>query len=49
MLWNQRFISILGLPSDFMCPGLRFEDVIRYNAEHGEYGSVDPEEKVRRR
>lgn len=47
VLWNQRFVGILGLPTDLMCAGLRFEDVIRFNAEHGEYGSVNPDEKVR--
>lgn len=47
VLWNSRFVSILGLPPDLMHTGLRFEDVIRYNAEHGEYGAVNPEEKVR--
>lgn len=47
VLWNQRFVSLLGLPSELMRPGLRFEEVIRYNAEQGEYGSVDPDEKVR--
>lgn len=47
VLWNQRFVSLLGLPSELMRPGLRFEEVIRYNAEQGEYGSVNPDEKVR--
>lgn len=47
VLWNQRFVGILGLPPDLMRAGLRFEDVIRYNAEQGEYGSVNPDEKVR--
>lgn len=47
VLWNQRFIDVLGLPADFMRAGVRLEDVIRYNAEQGEYGVVDPEDKVR--
>jgi diguanylate cyclase (GGDEF)-like protein/PAS domain S-box-containing protein len=47
VLWNQRFVSLLGLPPELMRPGLRFEEVIRYNAEQGEYGSVNPDEKVR--
>jgi len=47
VLWNQRFLGILGLPPDLMHAGVRLEDVIRYNAEQGEYGAVDPEEKVR--
>jgi len=47
VLWNQRFMEVLGLPPDLLRAGVRLEDVIRYNAEHGEYGAVDPEAKVR--
>jgi len=46
-LWNKRFVDVLGLPPELMRPGLSLSDVIRFNAEHGEYGAVDPEEKVR--
>lgn len=46
VLWNQRFIDVLGLPPDLIRAGVRLEDVIRYNAEQGEYGDVNPEEKV---
>jgi len=47
VLWNKRFIDVLDLPDDLMRPGVRLEDVIRYNAERGDYGTVDPEQKVR--
>lgn len=47
VLWNKRFIDVLNLPDDLMRPGVRLEDVIRYNAERGDYGPVDPEKKVR--
>lgn len=47
VLWNPAFIKIQNLPDDLMKPGVTFTDVIRYNAERGEYGAIDPEEKVR--
>lgn len=47
VLWNKRFIDVLELPNDLMQPGVRLEDVIRYNAERGDYGPVEPEAKVR--
>ncbi len=46
-LWNQRFVDIMGLPPDLMRAGVSLEEMVRYNAEHGEYGAVDSEEKVR--
>lgn len=47
VLWNRAFVNLLNLPEDFMTPGITFADVIRFNARRGEYGDVDPEEKVR--
>ncbi|WP_275096093.1 PAS-domain containing protein [Sedimenticola hydrogenitrophicus] len=47
VLWNQRFVDVLELPPELIHEGARLEDVIRYNAEQGEYGEVDPEAKVR--
>ncbi len=47
VLWNQQFVDVLGLPPELMRAGVRLEDVIRHNARQGEYGAVDPEEKVR--
>lgn len=47
VLWNRAFVKQLNLPEDFMKPGRTFADVIRFNAQRGEYGDVDPEEKVR--
>jgi diguanylate cyclase (GGDEF)-like protein/PAS domain S-box-containing protein len=45
--WNPAFVTIQNLPDGFMKPGTTFTDVIRFNAERGEYGPVDPDEKVR--
>jgi signal transduction histidine kinase len=45
---NNECLRLLGFPSDLMARGgARFETFIRYNAERGEYGPGDPEEKVR--
>jgi PAS domain S-box-containing protein len=47
--FNRRFLEILGLPAGRFEPGDNFEDLLRYNAERGEYGKGDTEEQVRAR
>jgi PAS domain S-box-containing protein len=47
--FNRRFLEILGLPAGRFEPGDSFEDLLRYNAERGEYGKGDAEEQVRAR
>jgi diguanylate cyclase (GGDEF)-like protein/PAS domain S-box-containing protein len=47
VLWNPAFVKIQNLPDSLMQPGVTFPDVVRFNAERGEYGAVDPDEKVR--
>lgn len=46
ILWNRRFQEILDFPQRLVYRYARFEDFIRYNAERGEYGPGDSEEKV---
>ena len=46
-LWNKRFENLLNLPEGVLYPGVPFEEVIRKNAERGEYGDVDPVQKAR--
>lgn len=46
--YNKRFLEMLDLPESVLRRSL-FEDVIRYNAERGDYGSGDIEEMVRER
>ncbi len=46
-LWNPAFVKLQNLPEDLLKPGVTFADVIRFNAARGEYGPVDPEDKVR--
>lgn len=45
---NRKFRDLLDLPDSlFAGPVTSFESIIRYNAEHGEYGVGDPEEQIR--
>ena len=43
---NRSLIDLLDVPEEVLAPGATFEDVIRYNAERGEYGAGDVEEMV---
>ena len=44
---NRQFKQLLDLPDAlFAKPDLSFEDIIRYNAERGDYGPGDPEQQV---
>ncbi len=45
---NYRFLELLDLPPEVVDQG-RFEDVVRFNAERGDYGPGDPETQVRER
>jgi len=46
-LWNPALVKVQNLPEGFMRPGIPFAEVVRFNAERGEYGVVDVEAKVR--
>jgi signal transduction histidine kinase len=39
--WNHRFSDYLKLPEEFARIGVTAEEIIRYSAEHGEYGPGD--------
>ena len=49
--WNQRFVDMFDYPDDLIVVGRPIEEIIRYNAIHGEYGfsgrSVDEQVKQR--
>ncbi|HEX5803911.1 MAG TPA: PAS-domain containing protein [Azospira sp.] len=49
LFWNDHIYDILGLPQGAVYKYVRFEDLIRYPAERGEYGPGDPEELVAQR
>ena len=44
---NRKFRDLMEFPDAlFETPDLNFEDLIRYNAERGDYGPGDPEQQV---
>ena len=49
VVFNQKFLELLDLPSDRFKPGFHLSEAFRYNAERGEYGEGDVEVQVRER
>ena len=49
VLFNRKFLELFELPTEVCKPGMPFEDVIRFNAERGEYGPGDIGELVKER
>jgi len=49
VFWNNAFFDLLKLPDHLKKPVMKYEDLIRYNAERGEYGPGDPEQHVQMR
>jgi len=49
VFWNNAFFDLLKLPDELKKPVMQYEDLIRYNAERGEYGPGDPEKHVQMR
>ncbi len=47
--WNRRFFTMLDFPEELARVGVPFEAFMRYNAQRGEYGPGDVEEKVTQR
>ena len=46
---NKRLGELLDVPPRLLSRGTRFEELIRYNSEHGEYGPGDVEAQVAER
>jgi len=44
--WNKAFFQLLNLPEDLIKPIIKYEDLVRYKAESGEYGPEDPEHYI---
>ncbi|MDX9706624.1 MAG: PAS-domain containing protein [Azospira sp.] len=49
LFWNDHIYDILGLPQGAVYKYVRFEELIRYPAERGEYGPGDPQTLVAER
>ncbi len=47
--WNRRYLDLFDYPADMVRVGRPVADLIRWNAEHGEFGETDPEVQVRKR
>jgi signal transduction histidine kinase/ActR/RegA family two-component response regulator len=47
--WNQHFAEFTGVPAHILRVGLPMEDILRGQAESGEFGAVDVEAEVARR
>jgi PAS domain S-box-containing protein len=47
IVWNKRVHDILNVPQSLIFRHARFEDIIRYNAARGDYGTGDPEVQVK--
>ncbi|MCH8098549.1 MAG: PAS-domain containing protein [Proteobacteria bacterium] len=47
--FNQRFVELFDFPPGLVRTGKPFEELVRFNAERGEYGPGDVEELVRER
>ena len=47
--WNARFAEVAGIPMETLRVGLPMEQIIRSQAEAGQFGSVDVEAEVRQR
>jgi GAF domain-containing protein/nitrogen-specific signal transduction histidine kinase len=46
--WNRNLEKILDLPDVFLADPRSYADYVRYLAERGEFGAVDPETELRR-
>ncbi|HEX2510385.1 MAG TPA: NahK/ErcS family hybrid sensor histidine kinase/response regulator [Microvirga sp.] len=44
LAWNRAFIDLYELPPELVRVGVGLDDIVRFNAERGSYGSGPPEE-----
>jgi diguanylate cyclase (GGDEF)-like protein/PAS domain S-box-containing protein len=49
LVWNKRFLEVLGFPEDIVSLGLPLEAFFRYNAQRGDYGPGNVETLVAER
>ncbi|HSY06910.1 MAG TPA: PAS domain-containing hybrid sensor histidine kinase/response regulator [Steroidobacteraceae bacterium] len=47
--WNHRYLELFDYPSDLVYVGRPVADLIRWNAQRGEFGVGDPEQQVAKR
>lgn len=49
ILGNNQFCDLIDVPNHLIAEGTKFEDIMRYNAERGEYGDTDIEALIKER
>jgi PAS domain S-box-containing protein len=49
MVWNRKFVELLGFPADLLHVGMPFAEVVGYNVWRGEYGPGDPATQIAER
>ncbi|MBM3549455.1 MAG: PAS domain-containing protein [Alphaproteobacteria bacterium] len=49
VLWNDRWLKLLGLPEKFARLGASLHDMLLWQANRGDFGKVDPIAEARRR
>jgi PAS domain S-box-containing protein len=47
--WNRRYLEMFDYPEGMIYVGRPVADLIRWNAERGEFGDTDPEEQIAKR
>src|SRR5580698_9131279 len=47
--WNHRYLELFDYPADMVDVGRPVADLIRWNAQRGEFGLGDPEQHVAKR
>jgi PAS domain S-box-containing protein len=47
--WNRRYLEMFDYPEGMVYVGRPVADLIRWNAEHGEFGDTDPERQIAKR
>jgi PAS domain S-box-containing protein len=47
--WNHRYLEMFDYPGELVCVGRPVADLIRWNAQRGEFGLGDPELQVAKR
>ena len=47
--WNRRYLEMFDYPEGMVYVGRPVADLIRWNAEHGEFGDTDPETQIAKR
>src|SRR5581483_2168679 len=48
-MWNKPYQQLFGFPDRLLRVGTPFIELLRYNAEHGEFGPCDVEAEVAKR